>query len=69
MKNKKPMTTLKKVRQEKGLTQKDLAEKVGIDWHVLSTYERGVRQPDIVIIYNLAVALDCSIDSLIVDLL
>lgn len=68
MKNKRPMTTLKKVRQEKGLTQKDLAERTGIEWRALSSYERGVRSPDIETLYNISVVLECSIDALVRDL-
>ena len=69
MKNVKPMITLKNLRKEKGLTQKDLAEKVGINWQVLSSYEQGYRRPDLVTLYNLSVALECSMDDLVADLL
>lgn len=69
MKNVKPMITLKNLRKEKGLKQKELAEKVGINWQVLSSYEQGYRRPDLVTLYNLSVALECSMDDLVADLL
>lgn len=69
MKNVKPMITLKNLRKEKGLKQKELAEKVGINWQALSSYEQGYRRPDLVTLYNLSVALECSMDDLVADLL
>lgn len=69
MKNVKPMITLKNLRKEKGLKQKELAEKVGINWQVLSSYEQGYRRPDLVALYNLSVALECRMDDLVADLL
>lgn len=69
MKNVKPMITLKNLRKEKGLKQKELAEKVGINWQVLSSYEQGYRRPDLVTLYNLSVALGCRMDDLVADLL
>lgn len=69
MKNVKPMITLKNLRKEKGLKQKELAEKVGINWQVLSSYEQGYRRPDLVTLYNLSVALECRMDDLVADLL
>lgn len=68
MKNKRPMTALKDMRKAKGLTQKDLAERTGIEWRALSSYERGVRSPDIETLYNISVVLECSIDALVRDL-
>ena len=69
MNNNIPMLTLKKLRQAKGFTQKELAEKVGIRWQVLSSYEQGFRRPDLVTLYNLSVVLGCSMDDLVIDLL
>lgn len=36
---------IKQVRQSVGMTQQDLASKVGISYQQLSQYERGVRSP------------------------
>lgn len=69
MKDKKPMFTMKKLRKEKGLTQISLGEKVGVNWRVLSRYERGDRRPDIATLYNISVALDCDMNILAADLL
>lgn len=38
--------TLKKVRKEKGLSQKDLANKVGVSFMTLRRYESGESSPD-----------------------
>lgn len=44
MKNKKPLLTnrIADVRKEKGLTQQDLADKVGVHWITISKLERGL---------------------------
>lgn len=40
-------TLLRRARRASGLTQRALAEKVGIPQSVLSAYERGRRQPSV----------------------
>lgn len=67
MKVKRPMNNLKLLRKSKGLSQKALAEKVGIRWNVISTYERGVRIPDVFTLYSISVALGCTMDYLMQD--
>ena len=47
-----------KRRKEKGLTQKDLAEKLFVTDKAVSRWERGKGYPDIVVIKPLAEALD-----------
>lgn len=37
---------LKSLRESKGFTQDELAEKVGVTKQAISQYERGVRRPD-----------------------
>lgn len=37
---------LKNLRENKGLLQKELADKIGISLSSISMYERGERQPD-----------------------
>lgn len=37
---------LKSLRESNGLTQDELAEKVGVTKQAISQYERGVRRPD-----------------------
>ena len=39
-------TTLKQLRQQAGLTQAELAEKLGVGQSAVSMYENGAREPD-----------------------
>src|SRR5260370_29843567 len=48
---------VKRVRQERGLTQEQLAELSGFSQQYISGLEQGRRNPTIVTIYALAVAL------------
>ena len=51
---------VKRIRQEKGLTQEQLAELSGFSQQYLSGLEQGRRNPTIVSIYELATALGVS---------
>jgi transcriptional regulator with XRE-family HTH domain len=48
---------VKRIRQEKGLTQEQLAEVSGFSQQYISGLEQGRRNPTIVSIYELATAL------------
>ncbi len=48
---------VKRIRQEKGLTQEQLAERSGFSQQYISGLEQGRRNPTIVSIYELATAL------------
>jgi transcriptional regulator with XRE-family HTH domain len=48
---------VKRIRQEKGLTQEQLAELSGFSQQYISGLEQGRRNPTIVSIYELATAL------------
>ena len=52
------MDEVRTARINAGLTQKQLAEKVGLKWQVLSAYERGVRNPKARALFKLAMALN-----------
>jgi len=58
--NKKLAERLKKVRQEKGMSQGDIARKLGVHRSYISGIERGVRNPTIKNIEKIAVALGVS---------
>lgn len=47
-----PMT-LKSARVNKGLTQKQAAEKIGVTVDTLSNYERGKSYPDVPVIIRI----------------
>ena len=52
-------------RREISLTQKELAEKVGVSAQAVSKWERGVSCPDISILDELARALKLSLGELL----
>lgn len=58
-------SNLKKFRKNKGLTQKELAEKSGITRESIGNYERGDRIPPANILSKIAIALGVSINDLI----
>lgn len=49
---------IRKTREEKGIKQKDLADKIGISYVMLSQYERGVRTPKYEMVDKIAEALN-----------
>lgn len=56
---------IKKVRKQRNMTQKLLAEKVQVSPQVISNWEREYTTPDSDDIRRLAEALDCSVDYLL----
>lgn len=56
---------LKKCRESKGMSQKDLAEIIGVAPSTYSLYESGAREPDVLKIKNIAKALDVTGDYLL----
>lgn len=51
---------VRRVRQNKGYTQEEFAEKSGFSQQYISDLERGRRNPTIVTLYELASALEVS---------
>ncbi len=58
---------LSRLRKERGLTQVELAEKVGIGIAQMRRYERGNSSPTLEVIKNIAMSLAVSTDDLIFD--
>lgn len=56
---------IKKLRKEKGLTQKELAEMTGISLSAIEKYERGKLNPSLGKIESIANALEIGISNLI----
>lgn len=54
-----------KLRQDKSLTQKDLADKIGVTDKAISKWECGNGLPDITLLEPLATALDTSVAELL----
>lgn len=65
MDNAKSGKLIMEARKEKGMTQKALAEKLGISDRTVSKWERGAGFPDVSILPDLAEALGLSINELI----
>lgn len=65
MDNAKMGELIRDARKEKGLTQKDIAEKLGITDRAVSKWERGICAPDIAYIEELAEMLDLTVAELI----
>lgn len=58
---------LAKLRKEKGYTQSELADKIGVSNKSVSRWETGEGYPDISVLVDLADALDVSVDVLLRD--
>jgi len=56
---------LKELREEKGLTQLDVADAIGVNYRTIGQYERGVNEPDIDTIKKLCKLFDVSADYLL----
>ena len=58
---------LKKLRTEKGLTQKDLADQIHVTFQTISKWESDTNEPDIATLKELAKFFGCSFDYLLSD--
>ena len=56
---------IRETRQRRNMTQKELAQRIGITQTTLSNYERAKRIPGIKIISMMCDALDVSLDELV----
>ena len=56
---------LKMYRSHAGLTQKELADKIGVDHSVVSNWERGINKYDIEMLMPISEALDVSVNDLL----
>jgi transcriptional regulator with XRE-family HTH domain len=55
------------LRKDKGLTQQQLAERVGVHVQQLKRYEAGISQPTLDVIRNMAIAFGVPSDQLLFD--
>lgn len=60
---------IQSLRQQKGLTQQQFSEMVGISTNYLSDLERGVSSPRMDKLVSIMNALDCSADELFIDVI
>lgn len=56
---------LRRVRKEKGLTQKEVAEKIEVGRSIISEWEKGTRNPGFFGIYKFCQVFDMTIDELL----
>lgn len=56
---------LKKLREQRGWTQTQAAERLGVSSQVVSNYERDYRSPDKESLSNIAKIYNCSLDWLL----
>lgn len=59
------MENLLILRKNAGLTQRQLADKLGVCSNTISQYELGKRKPDVVKLSKLAMLLNCTVDDLL----
>ena len=59
--------TIKALRLEKGLTQPQLAELVGVSKGMISVWENDINEPKATYLKALANALDVTVDQLLND--
>ena len=60
--------SIRRLRLEKGLTQRELAKRSGLDVTYISGIERGVRNPSLKSLESVAMGLGCSISETCKDL-
>lgn len=53
---------LKQLRTSLNMSQRDFAEKIGVTASALSTYEKGQKNPSILVAINIAAAFNVSLD-------
>ena len=58
------MLRLKEIREEKNILQKDIAQKLNKTRECISSWERGVNEPDLESLIKLADILEVSLDYL-----
>lgn len=56
---------IKEERIMAGLTQEELADKIGVKQNMVSYYEKGFKTPSVPILARIADVLDCSVDKLL----
>lgn len=56
---------LREKRQERGITQNDLAVRVGVKRNTVCQWETGSRQPRVELLPKIAAILGCTVDELL----
>ena len=61
------MSSIKMLRKKAGMTQKDLADKIGVAQTTVAMWESRKNRPQTAILIPLAAALNCRIDDLLLE--
>ncbi len=56
---------IRKIRRQKGLSQTDLGDHIGVSQQVITNYERGIREPNLETLLKIAGALGVSLEQLV----
>jgi len=56
---------MSKLREEKGLTQVNVVDAIGVNYRTIGQYERGINQPDIETIRRLCEFFEVTADYLL----
>lgn len=56
---------LKQLRNEKGLTQQEIADKMGVNRVTYTNWENGIKEPKLDMIVQLATEFNCTLDYLL----
>lgn len=62
------MNNLKRIREERGLSQTKLAEESGVNIRMIQHYEQGVKdlnRAQAITVHRLAQALECKVEDLL----
>ena len=59
------MEGLRKIRVQKGMTQAEMAQSLGIARNTFSQYECGKREPKIAVMKKMAELLGCTVDEIL----
>lgn len=61
------MNNIRKYRNDKNITQKELANKLGITQQMMSNYEKGYSTPNINLAKKIANELDSDVENIFFD--
>lgn len=59
------MKTIRKLREQKGWTQKDLAQQSGVEYSMMNRYENGNAYPTFKTLQKIATALGCTVSQIV----
>lgn len=59
------LTDIKKIREKRGITQKELAAKLNVSPSTVSQWENGLRNPSLVNVKRVSNILHCTTDELL----